>query len=488
MVSVARSSVDYYDIIIIGAGPAGLSTATELVEKGALGSRILVLDMGPDISNRVQSREAGLDEFNTYGLGGAGLFSDGKLCMPDQKSSRFPMDQELLRMREALPNPYLGEVEARTLYEDAHNLFRNLSVAIRENRAAEDSVNRMRELFGAVGIYFDYYHISQIEASDLPKAIDNLGCHLESHGVTVQLSTKVLELRIDARGSEEIKLLKCSHNGQDRVFGCRFLVLAVGKIGTRWLTKQTDRLGIAMAFRPIEIGVRVEVPNSVLDPFTRVHRDLKLLRKINATTLAKTFCTCSGGIVLPCRYDDLLVLGGYTKEAISPNTNFALLIKMDLKPVNPIEYGFSVTRTANIVGEGKPLVQRLGDMRRGIASSESDIQSNRIKTTLSTYTPTNIGLAYPKFIVDALLETLLMFDEVIPGINNDLNIVSGPCLESCYQKFMVNHNMETNKKGIYVIGDVAGYANGIIPAATSGILAAREIAERMGTHYWSLHR
>jgi uncharacterized FAD-dependent dehydrogenase len=474
----AGSSSNYYDIIIVGAGPAGLATANELIQKGISGSKILIVEMGPDILERMDSREMGLDEFNTYGLGGAGLFSDGKLYVVPERGGLFPSDPEIMKLWETLPNPNVEEDEARDLYKHAYELIEGLNIRIVQEEIDNDAINQMRNLFDQQGIYFEYYESRQILSSDLPRVINSLRDRLKSKGVTLKLSTKVLDITIDDK--RNVKFLKCIQYQNNMVFSCRFLVLAVGKRGMGWFGRQADKLGIARASRPIQIGVRVEVPNSVLAPFTKVHRDLQLIQKVNSHTLVQTFCTCHGGVVTPCQYDNSLVLGGYTdQERKSQNTNFALLVKLDMKIADPIEYAVSIIRTTNILGEGKPLIQRLGDMKKGVASNIAAIQNNLVKTTLTKYTVGDINLAFPKFIVDALLETLTTFDKVISGINNDSNIISAPCLEFCYQKSLVSRNMETNKAGIYVAGDVAGYESGIIPAMGSGILSARGIIDQV---------
>ena len=470
------SPSNYYDIIIVGAGPAGLAAANELIQKGISGSKILVVDMGPDISERIESREVGLNEFNNYGLGGAGLFSDGKLYIVPERGGLFPSDPAIMKLWEALPNPNIAEDEARVLYKYAYELIEGLNIGIIQEEIDNDTINQMRHSFDQWGIYFEYYESRQIVSSDLPRVINSLRDRLTSKGVTLKLCTKVLDISID--DEHQVKFLRCIQYQNNMVFSCRFLVLAVGKRGMGWFAGQADKLGIARASRPIQIGVRVEVPNDVLTPFTKVHRDLQLIQKVNTHTLVQTFCTCPGGVVTPCQYDNSLVLGGYTDhERKTQNTNFALMVKLDMKIADPIEYAVSIIRTTNILGEGKPLIQRLGDMKKGIASNIPAIQNNSVKTTLTKYTAEDINLAFPKFIVDALLETLNALEKVIPGINDDSNIISAPCLEFCYQKSLVGRNMETNKSGIYVAGDVAGYESGIIPAIGSGILSARGIVD-----------
>jgi hypothetical protein len=469
----AEKTKNYYEILIVGAGPAGIASAIELIELGIDGSKILILDLGPDISERVKSRKSGIDQFNTSGLGGAGLFSDGKLYVVPEKQNLFPLDPEVLRLWEVLPNPHLTDEEARDIYTYAYNFFEGLNIPIRRGAVNKEQIDQMHDLFFQLGVYFEYYESRQIEPSYLPQAISKLKERLQFGNVKLQLNTAVLDISFNE--NDATKSLKCKSGKEDITFSCKFLILATGKMGMKWIMKQADNLGIDISSRPIQIGVRVEVPNRVLAPFTKVHRDLQLIRKINRDTLVQTFCTCSGGTVSSCRYGDSLVLGGYTDSKESPNTNFALLVKMDLGKVDHLEYGFSIIKATNTIGQGKPILQRLGDLKKGIASNLLDIQNNSVTTTLEDYSASNISYAFPKFIIDSLLETLDVFNEAIPGINEDSNLVSGPCLEFCYSKILLSKNMETSKIGIYVAGDSTGYESGLVPAVASGVLAARGI-------------
>lgn len=466
----------YYEILIVGAGPAGIASAIELIKLGIDGSRILILDLGPSLSERVKSRKNGVDKFNISGLGGAGLFSDGKLYVVPEEQNLFPSDPEILRLWEVLPNPHLTENEAREIYKYAYSFFEDLDVPIRRSTTDKEKINQMYELFAQTGIHFEYYESRQIEPSYLPQAICKLKEKLESASVKLQLNTTVLDIVDKIDGT---KILKCKSHEEEFIISCKFLILATGKKGMKWIMKQAENLGIETSSRPVQIGIRVEVPNRVLDSFTKIHRDLQLVHKINENTLVQTFCTCSGGIVSPCRYGDLLVLGGYTDSEKSPNTNFALLVKMNLEEVDQLEYGFSIIKSTNIIGQGKPILQRLGDLKRGVSSSSSNIQTNTVSTTLKTYFPGNISYAFPKFIVDSLLETLENFNKIIPGINEDSNLVSAPCLEFCYSKILLSKDMETNKTGIYVAGDSTGYESGLVPAVASGVLAARGIVSHL---------
>lgn len=465
--------MDNYDVVIVGAGPAGIALAKELVDKGLSGSRVLLIDMGPDINERIKSRNLGEDIYNVIGIGGAGLFSDGKLHFSDKKYSLFPVDQRVSKLWDALPNPHVTEVETQDLFQYAYSFLEKLNIEIYKNLTLTDDIFRLQELFAQSDIQFLPYESRQIRPSNLPSAIGQMTETLINAGVKIKLLTKVLEININ----NNIKYLRCQSEDEEIIYSGKLLVLAVGKVGARWLASQIEKIGVTKTSRPIEVGVRVEVPIDVTSSFTAIQRDPQLIYVINEKMLAQTFCTCHGGKISVCKYDDLTLLGGYTDEEKTKNSNFALLVKMNLEGIDELEYGLSIVQTVNILGGGEPIVQRLGDLRKGITTTAEDLARNPIQPTLKSYTLGNMAFAFPKKILDGLLETLALLDNVIAGVNHDSVIVSAPCLELSHRKIIVNKYMETDQKGIYIVGDVAGYESGLIPAMASGILAAHGILQ-----------
>jgi uncharacterized FAD-dependent dehydrogenase len=213
---------------------------------------------------------------------------------------------------------------------------------------------------------------------------------------------------------------------------------------------------------------------------TSIHRYLQLINKIDDSTMVQTFCTCTGGKVSTCVYENFTVLGGYTDDNITDNANFALLVKMLPQNKDYLDYAYSIIKTANLLSEGKPIVQRLGDLKRNRASTRSDIIANSLHTTIKDYYAGDIGRAFPRFIIEALLSTIERYSMTIQGLDDGSNIISAPCMELCYKAVKVNKFMETASHNLYVVGDASGYDNGIVSSIASGILSAQGIAEKEG--------
>jgi uncharacterized FAD-dependent dehydrogenase len=242
---------------------------------------------------------------------------------------------------------------------------------------------------------------------------------------------------------------------------------------------------VKLTHGPIDIGVRVEVPATVYETVTKVSRDPKFhIQTKTFKDFVRTFCTNERGWVMEERYDNHVGVNGQSlRGKKSPNTNFALLAHIELtQPVtDTTAYGRSIAYLATTIGGGRPLLQRLGDLRAGRRSTWERIGQGSVVPTLNSVTPGDISMALPGRIVTDILDGLERLDKVAPGVASDSTLLYAPEVKFYAMKIKVDRNMETNVPNLFVAGDGAGLSRGIVAAAATGLLAARGILKKVQT-------
>ena len=178
------------------------------------------------------------------------------------------------------------------------------------------------------------------------------------------------------------------------------------------------------------------------------------------------------------RYEGFIGTNGHSmKNRQSENTNFAFLVRTEL--TEPLEdttrYGKSVSKLATTIGGGKPILQRMGDLRRGQRSNWNRIRRNPVRNTLEDVTPGDISMAMPHRIVMDIIEGLEKLNEVIPGVASDSTLLYAPEVKFYAMELQVTPKMATKTKGLYAAGDGTGLSRDIINAAATGVLAGRGI-------------
>jgi uncharacterized FAD-dependent dehydrogenase len=312
-----------------------------------------------------------------------------------------------------------------------------------------------------------------------PPIINSIKEELEEKGVLFMLETEVLEIIVDDR----IKGAKLKNNkGKDLFIKCDYLIAAPGRIGAKWLSDQTDKLGIPVKHNPVDVGVRVELPQIVMDEITKINWDPKF-HIITRTydDFVRTFCVCNKGFVVEEVYDDFMGVNGHSMiDKLSENTNFAFLVRLELtEPVeNTSDYAFSIATIANTLGGGKPLLQRLGDLRKGRRSTWRRLKRSNVVPTFDCVTPGDIAMALPHRVVVDIIEGLEALDKVMPGVASDSTLLYAPEIKLYAMRLEMNKNMKTRIDGLYGAGDGAGVSRGIVGAAATGIIAARDILEK----------
>ena len=449
-------------MVVVGAGPAGLFAAYELVDNCSL--RVLVVDKGKDINERICpsasmfSRCMDCKPCNILcGLGGAGGLSDGKLNLkPDVGGNleEFVSKEEADNLVKQIDNVFLSHGAPSKLYgQNSHEL---------EKKAAE------------AGLEFIPIPQRHIGSDKLPGVVTSIKNYLIEKGVEFWLSTDVKSIE---RGNNYRLILK-----DNRQIEARFVIVASGRSGAEWITSVANKLDINTRFAAIDIGVRVEVPAVVMENIVEYAWDPKFhIYTKKYDDFVRTFCTCPYGFVVMEDYGDYIGVNGHSSNTKkSENTNFAFLTRIELtEPVeNTTRYGKSIAKLATTIGGRMPIIQRLEDLRNGHRSTMSRIDKSFVKPTLQNATPGDISMAMPHRIVENVIEGLEQLDQVIPGVNSDSTLLYAPEIKFYSMRFLVNNDLETNQPDFFVAGDGAGLSRGIVASAATGIIAARGIIKK----------
>ena len=452
-----------YDVVIIGAGPAGLFAAYELACKSDF--KVLIIDKGKDINNR---KCPSLKDFRRClkckpcnilcGLGGAGGLSDGKLNLkPDIGGNleEFVSKKEADELVKQIDEIFLQHGASPKLYgTNSHELQR---------KAAE------------AGIEFIPIPQRHIGSDKLPSVVTSLREYLEEKGIKILLN-------------KEVKKIKPDHNYHlildDGIqIETKYLLAAPGRAGSDWFISEANRLGINTKYAPIDIGVRVEIPSVVMEEIVEYAWDPKFhIQSKTYDDFVRTFCTCPNGFVVMEDYGEYIGVNGHSSNSDkSENTNFAFLTRVKLtEPVeNTTDYGVSIAKLATTIGGRMPIIQRLEDLRDGRRSTDSRINKSFINPTLKNATPGDISMALPHRIVENIIEGLEKLDEVIHGVNSDQTLLYAPEIKFYSMRFLVNNDLETNIENFFVAGDGAGLSRGIVASAATGIIAARGIMKKI---------
>lgn len=456
--------VKAYDLIIIGAGPAGIFTALELADKGL---KILMVEKGQDIRERiVTSRNKNApakDKMRNVvcGWGGAGAFSDGKLTLTTEFGGNlddYMSKADLTEKINYVDDTYcLFGGAARKVYGDEHTeLIRELQ---RKATAADLRLIPAR--------------IRHLGTDVNAKILTNMRDFLEGK-VDIMADTAVEHI---VAKEDEIKGVIIG--GQ--LYSCRYLVSAPGREGSEWFMEEAEKLGIQLTSNAVDIGVRVEMPAEVLESITDVIYESKLVYFSRSfDDRVRTFCMNPYGFVVEENNDGLLTVNGHSyAHKKSENTNFAVLVsKKFTEPFRePIKYGKYIANLANILGGGV-IVQRLGDLNDGRRSTPERIMRGLVRPTMDKATPGDLSLVLPYRHLQDIKEMLEALDKVAPGANSRHTLLYGVEVKFYSNRIELSPNLETKIKNFFAIGDGAGITRGLIQASAAGVTVGREIAVR----------
>jgi hypothetical protein len=475
-----------YDVIIVGAGPAGIFTAYELLQnKKTAGFRILILEKGRGSDRVCPKTTNGGRCINchpcsiTTGWAGAGAFSDGKLSLSHEVGGALPEYigvEKTIELIKYTDNIYLkfgadSKIHGETLSPEMRDIARR-------------SIDANLKL-----VHCPVRHLGTEKAQHL---YHKLFDELVSKGVEIHFNEPVEDLISHSKNTEGIiqfnenelnnkeNLIQGVLTRKGEYFG-KNVVIAVGREGSEWLLHQCEKNKITTEAGIVDIGVRVECRNEVMQEINENFYEAKLIHYSKTfDDKIRTFCSNPGGFVSSEHYDDnLAVVNGHSyKDLKSENTNFALLVSQKFtEPFNaPIEYGKHIASLANMLTNNHILVQRFGDLIRGRRTTKERLIRNNIIPTLKDAVPGDLSLVLPHRILVDVVEMIHALDKVSPGLASDETLLYGVEVKFYSNIIKVNEHFKSKAfENLYLAGDGAGITRGLMQASVNGVIIAREI-------------
>lgn len=458
-----------YDVIIVGAGPAGIFAAMELSELSP-GLSVLMVEKGKDLKDRscpMTERDISCVECPecaiVSGWGGAGAFSDGKLNISSDVGGflkRYLDSKELNSLIE-----YVDKIYIR--YGAPNVLYGGDSARIEEIKTQAAQCD----------LEFIPTRIRHIGTDRCLTVLAKMEVYVRKH-VDVIFDQQVEEVLVDGGKVSGVRL------ADGTSYEAGIVILAPGREGAKWLEGLTKKLGLSTLQNPVDIGVRVELPASVMEHLTKATYEPKLV--FNSKTFddrVRTFCVNPYGVVVKEYLKDIWTVNGHSfSDRKTDNTNFAILVSSTFtEPFDePISYGRYIAGLANFLGKGV-IVQRLGDLRAGRRSTHERIAKGMVRPTLSDATPGDLSFVIPYRHLCSILEMLDALDCIAPGVNSRHTLLYGLEVKFYSMQMKLSSELETGIKNLFAVGDGAGVSRGLVQASASGIVAAREIASRHGS-------
>ena len=461
-----------YDVIIIGAGPSGIFCAYELIkEKKDL--KILMVEKGRPIEKRSCPKRITKQCIGckpcaiTTGFAGAGAFSDGKLSLSPDVGGNLP--------------DILGYDKAVELIKESDDIY--LKFGADTNVYGVDKEAEIREIRRrAINANLKLIEcpIRHLGTEEGYKIYTRLQEHLLNSGVEMLFNTMVEDILIEDQKVKGIVTVN-----KDTYYANE-IVSAIGREGSDWFSHICNSHGIETKVGTVDIGVRVEVRDEVMEFLNKNLYEAKLVYYTPTfDDKVRTFCTNPSGEVATEYYENnLAVVNGHAykaKDFKTSNTNFAILVSKNFtKPFKtPIEYGKHIAQLSNMLCGGRILVQTFGDFQRGRRTTEERLCRNNLIPTLKDAVPGDLSLVFPHRIMVDIKEMLLALDKVTPGIASDETLLYGVEVKFYSNKVVVNQDFETSVDGLRAIGDGASVTRGLQQASANGISVARSILAKL---------
>ena len=454
-----------YDVIIIGAGPGGIFSAYELINKHS-DLKIAVFEAGNELAKRKCPIDGDKVKFCIQcktcaimsGFGGAGAFSDGKYNITNDFGGTL---YEYIGKKKAIElMKYVDKINVEhggqncKLYTTAGSHFKKLCI--------QNQLNLLDASVRHLGTDINYVVLENI----YNELKDKVEWHFNTHINSVEKLSD--GFKVECKKGE---------------FTCKDCIISVGRSGSKWMEGICDHLGIVTHSNRVDIGVRVELPAVVFSHLTDELYESKIVyRTKNYEDAVRTFCMNPKGSVVNENTNGIITVNGHSyedPEKQTENTNFALLVSKHFsEPFKDSNgYGESIARLSNMLGGGV-IVQRFGDLVSGRRSNPKRIEEGMVEPTLAA-TPGDLSLVLPKRILDGIIEMIYALDKIAPGTANPDTLLYGVEVKFYNMEVELDENLETVHKGLYVIGDGSGVTHSLSHASASGVYVAQRIIDEI---------
>lgn len=458
------------NVVIIGAGPAGIFTALEMLKNGSK-KKITIIEKGVAIENRRCPKKQTKQCVNckpychiTTGFSGAGAFSDGKLSLSYEVGGDLPS--------------LIGEDLAQETIDYTDRIYLEFGADTHvEGLENSEEVKEIRKNAIKAGLKLvdcPIRHLGTEKAQDIYYAIEK---YLLENGVEIIFGCECINLILEDKVCHGVILKK---NGETFEMRAGDVVVATGRRGADWLEKLCAEHEIAHAPGTVDIGVRVEVRNEIMEKVNKVLYEAKLVGYPHPfKNKVRTFCQNPGGFVSQENYDNnLAVVNGHSyKELKSNNTNFAILVSHNFSvPFNqPIEYAQKVGELTNMLGAGHILCQRYGDILDGKRTWAKELAQSNLRPTLLDAVAGDITAAIPYRAMTNIINFIQAMDQVVPGVASTETLFYSPELKFYSNRVKMDENFNTNIAGLHCLGDSSGWTRGLMMASVMGVLMGRKL-------------
>lgn len=463
------------DVLIIGAGPSGIFTALEMLKNGSK-KKIMIVEKGLPVEKRHCPKAKTGKCVNckpdcniTTGFSGAGAFSDGKLSLSCEVGGNLP--------------DLIGHEFAQQMIEYTDGIY--LSFGADKKVEGVGHVEKIKAIrlraiqAGLKLVDCPIRHLGTEMAQELYGKIEK---HLTDNGVEIIFKTECVDLIVEDGRAKGAVFLPCGKPESEKFsVSADNVVIATGRKGADWLEDMCKKHNIEHLPGTVDIGVRVEVRNEVMEDVNEALYESKLIGYPEPfTNKVRTFCQNPGGFVSQENYDNnsLAVVNGHSyKNTKSDNTNLAILCSHNFRPPfdEPIPYAKKVGELVNMLADGHILVQRYGDILAGKRTWQEDLTRSNVRPTLPDAVAGDLTAAMPYRTLMNIIKFIEAVDKVVPGFASEETLLYGPEIKFYSNKVKMDEKFNTNIEGLHCLGDSSGWTRGLMMASVMGVLMGREL-------------